>query len=419
MKKLFISMVGLFLLYFLLKGILFIFRGNTVYRYEIMNDGNAMTVEEKRYTKTKKTSEYYDFRIYIEKEDYHFRIWAKDLEGHQQFIQDIKTIKTNKYDCYLPIFQDEKILTDMVCRDNHTKILYPYHEIRLNDTKLDIEVDKKYLKQLKKFMPQTDGSKEEAQIEIENTLPSEIKKIGMSTYRGLSIINMNGQLEQITLFSSDHYDQPLHVFVNGYYLVADYDESYDFQKWYLVNMSTGKVDQITMPVTISFDSYIQGVVEDRVYIMDRSNRIQYYFDLNDQLVHKCNNEEGMIQYYNGGEFENRNIYDALNSDLYFVSSNIVRKSDHETLVFDDRSNYYYLWKREDNHYKVYRSMDDSLEQMTYLFETAKDRAIYCEDGVVFQNENRIWYFSDTVGTKKILKNKEFEFNDTITYGVVK
>lgn len=419
MKKLFVSMVGLFLLYFLLKGIFFLFRGNTVYRYEIMNNGNAITVEEKRHTKTKKTREYYDFDIYIDKTDYQFRVWKKDLEGHQQFIQDVKTIETNKYNCYLPIFQDEKILTDMICKDNRTKILYPYHKIRLNDTKLDAKVDKKYFKQLKKFMPQTDGSKEEAQMEIENTLPSAIKKLGISTYRGLSIVDMNGQVEQITLFSSDHYDQPLHVFIQGYYLVADYDESYDFQQWYLVNINTGKVDHIKMPVTISFDSYIQGVVGDRVYIMDRSNRVQYYFDMRDQLVHKCDNEDGMIQYYNGKEFENRNIYDALNSDLYFVASNIERESDNEILVFDEGSNYYYLWKKEDDHYQVYRSMDDSLEQMTYLFETTSDRAIYCEDGVVFQNENSIWYVSDTVGTKKIIENKEFEFNDTITYGIVK
>ncbi len=419
MKKLFISMVGLFLLYFLLKGVFFLFRGNTVYRYEIMNEGNAITVEEKRYTKTKKTSEYYDFSINIAKENYRFRIWAKNLEGHQHFIQDIKTIETDKYHCYLPIFQDEKILTDMVCKDNHTEILYPYHEIRLNDTKLDIEVDKKYFKQLKKFMPQTDGSKEVAQMKIEKTLPSAIQKIGMSTYRGLSIVDMNGHVDQITLFSSDCYDQPLHVFIQNYYLVADYDESYDFQTWYLVNMNTGKIDQITMPITISFDSYIQGVVEDRVYIMDRSNRVQYYFDLNDQLIHKCNNEEGMIQYYNGAKFENRNIYDALNSDLYFVSSDIVQKSDDEIFIFDETSNYYYLWKKEGNHYNVYRSMDDSLDQMTYLFETTSNDVIYCEDGIVFQNGNDVWYISDTVGTKKILENKEFEFNDTIIYGVVK
>ena len=70
MKKLFVSMVGLFLLYFLLKGILFVFRGNTVYRYEIMNNGNAITIEEKRHTKTKNTNEYYDFNINIDKENY-------------------------------------------------------------------------------------------------------------------------------------------------------------------------------------------------------------------------------------------------------------------------------------------------------------------------------------------------------------
>ena len=67
MKKLFFSMLGLFILYFVLSGILFLFRGNTLYQYEIMNNGNAITVEEKRHSKTKTTNEYYDFKLKLGK----------------------------------------------------------------------------------------------------------------------------------------------------------------------------------------------------------------------------------------------------------------------------------------------------------------------------------------------------------------
>lgn len=419
MKKLFFSMIALFVVYFLLKGVLFLFRGNTVYRYEIMNNGNVITVEEKRYAKTKQTSEYYDFHVQIDESSYQFRLWKKDLQGHQHFIQDVEQISTEKYTCYLPIFQDEKILTDMVCEDTSTKILYPYHDIRLQDTKLDAIVDESYLDQLQKFMPQTDGSKTQSSLDVSNTLPQAFSKIGMSTYRGLTIVDMDGSVNGITLFASDHYDQPLHAFTQGYYFVANYDESYDFQTLYFVNLSTAKVDTITMPVKISFDSYIQGIVGNRIYIMDRSNRVQYYFDTEKQLMYKCDNEEGMIQYYNGEEFENRNIYDALNEDLYFISSSLERESEEEILDWDETSNYYYLWKKDGDHYQVYRSLDDSLEQMTYLFDTTTRFAIYQEDGVIYQNGNEIWYVSDTVGTKKILENKELEFNDTITYGIVK
>mgnify|MGYP006910804739 FL=1 len=56
-------MIGLFLVYFLLRGILFLFRGNTVYQYEIMKDGNVISVKEQRNRKTDTTEEYYDFEI--------------------------------------------------------------------------------------------------------------------------------------------------------------------------------------------------------------------------------------------------------------------------------------------------------------------------------------------------------------------
>ena len=419
MKKLFFSMLGLFILYFVLSGILFLFRGNTLYQYEIMNNGNAITVEEKRHSKTKTTNEYYDFKLKLGKTSYQFRLWKEDLKGYQHFIQDIKIEKTNKYQCYLPIFKDNEVLIDMVCREKDSGILYPYHQIRLNDTKLDSIVDKKYLKLLKKFMTQTDGMTEKEQLNVSNTLPDIMSKMGMSTYRGLTIINQKGEIKPITLFSSDHYEQNIHAFVGDYYFVANYDEEYDFQELYIVNLKTEKVDKVTMPVKISFDSYIQGVVGNRIYIMDCSNRIQYYFDFEDNLMHKCNNEDGFIQFYNGKNFENRNIYDALNEKLYFVRSSIQRNSENEFVEFDKTSNYYYLWKREKDNYQVYRSLDDTFEQMTYLFETSSKFVLYLEDGVIYQQENDIWYTSDVTGSKKILENKELEFNDTIIYGIIK
>ena len=57
--------------------------------------------------------------------------------------------------------------------------------------------------------------------------------------------------------------------------------------------------------------------------------------------------------------------------------------------------------------------------MTYLFETSSKFVLYLEDGVIYQQENDIWYTSDVTGSKKILENKELEFNDTIIYGIIK
>ena len=277
-------MIGLFLVYFLLRGILFLFRGNTVYQYEIMKDGNVISVKEQRNRKTDTTEEYYDFEIGLWDKEYTFRLFKDDLSGYQHFIRDIKEVETEKYQCFLPVFRDDQILLDMICEDKDTKVLSPYHNIRLNDTKLDGIVDEEYWDQLEKFSVKEDTVQQE-QLKISKKIPQTISKIGMSHYRGLYIIDQDGSVENITLFSSDHYDQVLHTFLDGYYFVANYNESYDFQEIYLVNLKTAKVDTITMPVRISFDSYIQGIVDHRIYIMDRSNRVQYYFDMEDQLMY--------------------------------------------------------------------------------------------------------------------------------------
>ena len=125
----------------------------------------------------------------------------------------------------------------------------------------------------------------------------------------------------------------------------------------------------------------------------------------------------MIQYYNGKEFVERNIYDALNEDLYFQDDSLKEEED-QIQKYDSRSNYYYLWGKEDDIYHVYRSMDDSFKMKTYLFDTTENSALYQKDGVIYQDGTELYYISNVLGTKKILENRELEFNDTIIYGVI-
>lgn len=419
MKKLLVWMIGLFILYFSLKGILFLFRGNTVYTYELVENGNVMTITEKRKTKTKEMKEYYEFEIKDGKQSISFRLFHDDLAGHEKFIKQVEEISTSQYQCHLPIFKDKKVLIDMICQDKSTKVYYPYHKIRLNDTKLDAKVDKKYWSSLKKFMPATESLKESNGIQVARTLPKSLEKLAMTTYRGLNLIDTDGDVKSITLFSSDTYQQPLHAFLDEYYFVANYDESYDFQRMYLIHLKTGKVDTITSPVKVSFDAYIQGVVDGKIYILDRSNRIQYYFDSKDKLLHKCDNPADFIQYYNGKEFERRNIYDGLNQDLYFVKEEVVSTSNNQFLEYDKTSGYYYLFKKKGEKYEVYRSLTKSLEELTYLFETDSTTHIYKDNGIVYENQDEVWYMSNTEGTKKLVKNKELQFNDTVLFGALK
>lgn len=418
MKKLLVSMIGLFILYFVLKGTMFLFRGNTVHTYELVDNGNVTTVIEKRNTKTKNTDEYYDFEIKSGKQQFSFRLLEKDLSGHERFIKKIEMISTSNYQCYLPIFKDDKILIDMMCMNKKNKMYYPYHQIRLSDTKLDATVDKEYLSKIKKFMVQTDAYTEKSGLSIASSIPNQIRKIGVSTYRGISLIDNKGDVKQITLFASDKYDQPLHAFLDGYYFVANYDESYDFQRMYLINLKTEKVDTIISPVKVSFDAYIQGTVNHKIYIMDKSNRTQYYFDLEDKLLHKCDNQEDLIQYYNGTKFESRNIYDALNQELLFESEHLVRKSNTEILEFDKTSNYYYLFKKNKDKYEVYRSLDKNLNELTYLYTADSFTHIYYRNGIIYENQDEVSYYSNSSGTKKVFKNKEFGFNKSVIFGAL-
>ena len=85
---------------------------------------------------------------------------------------------------------------------------------------------------------------------------------------------------------------------------------------------------------------------------------------------------------------------------------------------DKVGNYYYMYQKENDHYKVYRADIQNKKIKTYLFNTTNpNNIIYLDDTIYYQNKNTFYYYQNA--SYKVITNTELEFNNDISFGVYK
>ena len=351
------------------------------------------------------------------KHNYYFEIKSEDLKMNFQVFQNynkskkiitkLKYYDAGEYKCILPIFKTNKILTDIMCIKNDN-INY-YHD--LNNPKLD-----KFVKELKKY-----GYNKENQIDetvskkLSNTqtlyennlIPNHY--LAIENYKGITLIS--NTIKSVEIFKNDVYKKPLSTFAGKYYIVADYNEKYSFKKFYAINLINGNIKEIRSYNEISFDSIVQGTVDNEIYIFDKDAEVQYKINIDKETIKKIDNE---IKYYNG-KWTTMTLSEALSEKTFsnYYTDEIAGYDKVDKL--GKEQGYYYLYKKENNKYKVFRADVQNPKLITYLFDTNTPNSIvYLEDYIYFKNGTTIYYYSKK-GKRKIIDNAELKFNDDISF----
>ncbi|MBR2833253.1 MAG: hypothetical protein IKE75_02325 [Bacilli bacterium] len=353
--------------------------------------------------KVKQNNNYY-FEIKSDNIEMNFQI-NKNYNKASNVITKLMYKETPNYKCILPVFKKGEILTDIMClKDN---IVTYYHNIESK------EVDT-FAKELAKVGYDKNDFKDSASprnISSRETIYDENINsnhyIAYENYKGLTLIN--GTIKNVKIFNNDVYTKQVSLFTDKYYIVADYNAEYTFKKFYIINLINGNIREIRSYDEISFDSIIQGAVGDDVYIFDKDSETQYKLSLKYETVEKIQNE---IKYYNG-KWGTMALNDALNGkkfDNYF--SNDINGYDKVNKV----GNYYYLYKKQNDNYLVYRADIKNPKLITYIFKTDDINSVYyLKNYVYYKNETSFNYYSPK-GSRKIINNKEIDFNKDISFG---
>ena len=402
MKYLFKTLIIFTLIFFALKFILFLFDKGHEITYNI---GNFKVKEE---LETKENNSYY-FELIHEKFKMNFRIF-KNYNKAEKVINKIEYKKIDGYQCILPIFKNGQLLTDVMClKDND--VTYAHN--------LDNKKIKDYLKTLKKYGYNLDNYKDQADdIKLSNTQTIyednflENHYIAMETYKGLNLFN--GKESNVKIFENDVYTKPISYFTGKYYIVADYTDEYTFKIFHVINIINGNKIDIRSYDDISFDSYIEGAVNDDIYLFDKDASKQYKISIKNEsveLFHDKNN----LQTYNG-KWQDMSLTEALNGKTFNnYYTNDIKGYDK----VDKVGKYYYMYKKENDYYNVYQADIKNKKQKTYLFKTTDlNSVIYLEDAIYYLNGSTFYYHYN-YGERKVITNTELEFNKDLSFGVYK
>ena len=209
---------------------------------------------------------------------------------------------------------------------------------------------------------------------------------------------------------------------NNYYVTADYDGQYRFNKIITVDLTNNKTKEINCGTEISFDSYIQGTYDNSIYIFDRSSKKQFEIDLKKGNVLEVGNQTSGILIYNAEGKTRINAGEAVTKDILFttkVSDDL--KMDGYTKIDSmggKETGYYYLYQKVSNGYNVYRANIQNNSQLTYIFKTTDlGRIFYHNEYIYFIDGNTIKYYTDSSGVKSVIENRELSFNDSLIFGV--
>lgn len=411
MKKLLGMLIALFIIYLGIQFIFDLFSKGHDDEYEIKNQNIVFKVKE--------ISNFVDNNYYFEISGgtniFKFQVY-NNFNKDKNVIEKIEYFEDDKYECVLPIFKNDKVITDMMCINNG--VTYYYHDIKSNDQQLDEFISTINYYDINKYIDGAISTNiENIDVYKQNLISNHY--IGITNYKGIYNIssNFNSVVYNISLFNKDIYNQKLGTFIYKYYVVADYNKDFEFNEINvidLVNLSTNKINSDT---AISLDGYIQGVIDNKIYLFDKDRQYQYEINMNNKTVVK--NSKDNIKYYNSGNFTTMTLKEA-NEELKFVYDEInYQNNEYERIDrVGNETGYYYLYKNNGNGYNVYRINIQDNEGLTYLFETNTiDNVFYIDNYVYFINNSIVQVYSDTFGIKNLVKYKELEFNKNIIFNV--
>lgn len=387
-KKLIVLLLSLIIL-ILLANIIISKNTNT---YKISYKDNTFTVKQ-----IHKNS-------YIEISD-KTNIYPVEVNGinKKRLIDKVYYFSNNTYKCLLPII-DNKVYVDMMCY--YEDIIYNYHDIKGKDKELDKFVLGIEEYDINKFLNSENDYKTINTVKIYNDTK---KSVAITSYKGLILNN-----KEIELFNNDVYNNKLSTFLYPYYIVADYNQKYEFEYFYAVNLNNSEVIKIKSKNTISLDSYIQGIVDNKVYLYDKDNENQYEIDINKKQVKLISNKD-KVKYYKNNKWEQITKVTA-NKEKYFDYTTL----DNNFTDFDEcieTTNKFYLIKNRGANNDIYEVNKNNLKLIKYILTTPTTDIEFNDDILYYSYKTKLYYYSNLSGLTTLLDDSELQFNNSIKYYV--
>jgi len=394
--------------------LLFLIIFSTIVGKKVMKKNHLLTYEvdsfnineSYRYNEGK---HWYDIIIKNKEQNYTFTI-NENLGKKEKIIKQIISLKSNNLTCIIPQYQ-KTIEPNIYCTLDKEQVSNYYLQSSNNkDFKKVLEKAKQYNLKL----PTTSNSKKKYKgLTIYKKNIEDNTKYIIWDYKGIFIFDDKNEKYQ-RILSTDLYDNIMSAIVDNLYVLFDNRSVNGIEKIYYYDLKKEKLKVMYLEEKISKDSYINGVVNNLLYLTDRREKKQYCINIKDNKVEVIG-QDNQYEYYHNNKINYLSKSDFFISDKYFDNEQIEDKDLNFTDIKKEGNYLYYLDKD-----KFYKVLETNKKKPILLFELAdiKEWKIV-NDTLLIVSKDSLYVYSDNKGLSKIITYNELNYNYKNIYNIWK
>lgn len=404
MKKA-ISLVLLFSCIF----IIYQFGTNLIKKSHIISY-NIKNEKDFKITETFKNNNYY---FLIEAENYQFYYKDKNLfNKRKNIIKEIEYQEENGIMCIYPVY--EKEASTILCSNKYN--------VYTQESSKNIKASNTLYSKLKNkgYTFKTDESNISNETESKDNVNyyqgnfNNKETLVLWKYDSFTIFNSDRSLNVYPL-SFDRYENTMSTMISKYYITPLYIDNklFEFSKLYIYDVISNKESELDLGMTLSNYTYINGIIDDKLYITDPSNVIQLEIEVKNKKVNIVGNKEKNGIYYDG-KIHEKNIYDFVNNKITFKIDDSKLKNKYKySSVYENQESYFYYTGEE--LYQVYK---DKLDIPILIIKDNSLKQIKIKnDTIYFILNNTIYKYENNKPIKSLLTYNELIYNNSNMYDI--
>lgn len=373
--------------------------------YDFVADGTTFQVKENY---QKKLGDHYYVEISLGKDQFYYEFPNLFQKG-KTILSDIKMMKKDNLVCIYPVLEKESSSHNIECsRDG---VLYSYQSLK-NDPSVQEFVTSLKSNSFTSTSWENESPETTPAVQSVGFLNNISKqdRVIVWYYQGIEIFSSK-EAKNIPLLNWDKYENTHGVLVGKYYVVPSYQSNrvFDFTQATVVDVTTTSFFTVDFPQTVSQNTYINGIVDGKVYYLDKDNVVQYELNPEKKSVRIVGNQAVNAQYYDG-KWETVNIYDLVNTEKKFevdYSKDITLQREDVAQVFESNGVYYYYTQSGD-FYRIFKFFP---EKSMFLFHAdSPNNVVLNTDTLYYISGDTLYSYNEESGIRSLVKNNEFLYN---------
>lgn len=386
--------IKVIIILFLLVIPLIFLRKVFIRKYDILYEKNKYIINEIYQYKNKE--HLYEINIKNNKQEITYLL-NKDFNKNKKIIKNLKVYKDDNITCLLPIY-NQKIEYKLYCLKDDIQVSNYYLK--------DNESYKKILKKVKKhkinnFLENNKTTSYKKLKVYDNNISNE-DIFTIWDYKGISIIEKDKK-NYIKFLDYDLYDNIKTIIYDKYFVLFENNHVDGIKNIHYYDLEKDKLKIYNPEIIISKDFYINGVVDNLIYVTDNKTKKEYTIDLKKEEIIQINKANEYLTYYDN-EFKSLTKSDYFMEKQIFNNKKVIdKKISNEEHIKENNIYYFY----EDNNF--YRQRTNRNKELLFSIAEIKEWKII-SNKIIFISEDILYLYDDNRGLVPIIQSNELNYN---------